>query len=186
MARHATDATSLLVRYAAQHRDPRNIATHLAGIPLIVFALGALLSQPALWALSTPWGAAGLTPAVLVWLATTLWYLSRGLPGLGVAVSAANGALLCAAALLLSNEGSSAWLSWGLAALALGWCCQWVGHYYEGPKPATTLNLSGLLTGPMFVVAEALFAMGCLRRLKADIERQAGPTQVRNLAMPAG
>ena len=115
MARHATDATSLLVRYAAQHRDPRNIATHLAGIPLIVFALGALLSQPALWALSTPWGAAGLTPAVLVWLATTLWYLSRGLPGLGVAVSAANGALLCAAALLLSNEGSSAWLSWGLS-----------------------------------------------------------------------
>lgn len=186
MARHATDATSLLVRYAAQHRDPRNIATHLAGIPLIVFALGALLSHPALLALSTPWGAASLTPAVLVWLASTAWYLSRGLPGLGVAVSAANGALLCASALLLPDDGSGAWLSWGLAAFALGWCCQWVGHYYEGPKPAPAINPSGLLTGPMFVVAEALFALGCLRRLKADIERQAGPTQVRNLAMPAG
>ena len=40
----SSSASELLVRYAAYHRDRRNIATHLVGIPLIVFALG--LRQP--------------------------------------------------------------------------------------------------------------------------------------------
>ena len=29
-----------LVKYAEYHRDRRNIATHLAGVPMIVFAAG--------------------------------------------------------------------------------------------------------------------------------------------------
>ena len=64
--------------------------------------------------------------------------------------------------------------------------CQWVGHYYEGRKPAQWPDAQRLLTAPMFAVAEGLFALGRLQRLKADIERQAGPTRLRNLAMPAG
>ena len=41
-----TAATELMVQYAAYHRDRRNIATHFVGIPLIVFAVGALLARP--------------------------------------------------------------------------------------------------------------------------------------------
>ena len=40
------NATELMVQYAAYHRDRRNIATHFVGIPLIVFAVGGLLSRP--------------------------------------------------------------------------------------------------------------------------------------------
>lgn len=185
MARPPRDATSLLVSYASDHRDPRNIATHVVGIPLSVFSLGLLLSHPALLTLSSPWGLVGLTPAVWVWLLSTLWYLSRGMPGLGVAVSATNGALLCTAA-LLQPHGEGAWLNWGLAGIALGWLFQWIGHYYEGRKPAQWPDANRLLTAPMFAVAECLFAIGRLQRLKAEIERQAGPTRLRNLAMPAG
>lgn len=184
MASPFRDATSLLVSYATYHRDSRNIATHMVGIPLIVFALGALLSHPALLTLSTAWGPVSLTPAVLAWLVSTPWYLSRGLPGLGVAVSAANGLLLCGATLVLP-ETDSAWLTWGLATFTVGWLFQGIGDYYEGRKPAFVDDLTGLLIGPMFVVAEGLFALGRLRGLKADIARLAGPTRVRNLAMPA-
>lgn len=185
MPRRPRDTTSLLVRYAAEHRDPRNIATHLVGIPLVIFSLGLLLSHPALLTLSTAWGPVGLTPAALVWLLSTMWYLSRGLPGLGVLVSAVNGGLLCAATVLLA-ELEGAGQSWGWAALGLGWLCQRAGHYYEGRKPKAQADASTLLTAPMFVVAEGLFALGRLQRLKADIERKAGPTRLRNLAMPAG
>ena len=36
----------LLTKYAAYHRDPRNIATHFLGIPTIVFAVTAFLARP--------------------------------------------------------------------------------------------------------------------------------------------
>ena len=35
-----------LSKYAQYHRDRRNIATHLVGVPMIVFAVIVLLSRP--------------------------------------------------------------------------------------------------------------------------------------------
>ena len=35
-----------LSQYASYHRDPRNIATHFVGIPMIVVAVTVLLSRP--------------------------------------------------------------------------------------------------------------------------------------------
>ena len=35
-----------LANYAAYHRDRRNIATHLIGVPMIVFAVVILLTRP--------------------------------------------------------------------------------------------------------------------------------------------
>ena len=37
-----------LANYAGYHRDRRNIATHVLGIPLIVLAVSTLLSRPVL------------------------------------------------------------------------------------------------------------------------------------------
>lgn len=67
----------------------------------------------------------------------------------------------------------------------MGWVFQFVGHYYEGKKPAFVDDLVGLLVGPMFVVGEALFALGLQRSMLAEIERQAGPTHLRDLTRPA-
>jgi uncharacterized membrane protein YGL010W len=39
----------------------------------------------------------------------------------------------------------------------------------------------GLLVGPQFVVAEALFSLGWLGALREEIERRAGTTRVRDL-----
>ncbi len=169
-------ATDLLTQYAMYHRDRRNIASHFIGIPMIVFAIGVLLARPTV--LVSGWA---LTPAWVVFAASAVWYLTRGNLPLGVAVSAAMG-LLVALAQRVGDSGTAAWLAWGIGCFVVGWVIQFVGHWYEGRKPAFVDDLVGLLVGPMFVVAEALFSLGWGKDLMAEIERRAGPTMLRDLA----
>ncbi len=169
-------AIDLMARYAEYHRDQRNIVTHFVGIPLIVFAIGILLSKPSL---------GGFTLAWIVWLLATLWYVTRGNLVLGAATSVVN-ALLIALAHPFARLGFGHWLAWGVGAFALGWLIQFVGHYYEGRKPAFADDVIGLPVGPMFVVGEWLFAIGWGHDLLEEIERRAGPTHLRDLAASAG
>ncbi|WP_280152630.1 Mpo1-like protein [Piscinibacter sp. XHJ-5] len=172
------NATELMVQYAAYHRDRRNITTHFIGIPLIVFAIGILLSRPEFAV-----GGRTLTPAWLVWGAATLWYLTRGNFVLGAAVSFVNFVLI-----LLAHQvpaaSTGAWLSWGVGVFVVGWILQFIGHYYEGRKPAFVDDLVGLLVGPMFVTGEFLFGLGWGKSLLDEIERRVGPTMLRDLAHP--
>lgn len=172
------NATELMVQYAAYHRDRRNIATHFVGIPLIVLAIGMLLARPP-FAI----GSLQLSPAWVLWAVTSLWYLTRANLALGLAVSVANG-LLIAIAQPLAAGSMSSWLTWGIGAFFVGWVFQFVGHYYEGRKPAFVDDLTGLLVGPMFVVGEIMFMLGWNKPLQDEIERRVGPTHLRDLARP--
>lgn len=169
-------ATDLLSQYALYHRDRRNIASHFVGVPMIVFAVGVLLAKPA-FALA----GLALTPAWLAFALAAAWYLTRGNLQLGVAVSAAVGALI-GLAHHVGGSGTAAWLAWGIGFFVVGWAIQFVGHWYEGRKPAFVDDIVGLLVGPMFVTAEGLFALGWGKELLAEIERRAGPTMMRDLA----
>lgn len=172
-------ATDLMTQYAAYHRDRRNIVTHFVGIPLIVFAVGALLARPALEVGGWP-----LTPAAVVWAAAALWYVTRGNLVLGTATAIAT-LVLVLAAVPLGQLDTPPWLAWSLGVFLVGWVFQFIGHYYEGRKPAFVDDLRGLLVGPMFVTAEALFALGWCKPLAAEIERRVGPTHLRDLHAPA-
>jgi uncharacterized membrane protein YGL010W len=174
-------ASELMVQYARYHRDRRNIATHMIGVPMLLFGLGVLLARGQL----LPGGGSGLTLAWLACAAATLWYLSRGHLLLGLAASLGN-VLIVALAHLASAGTVSRWLGWGLGFFAAGWIIQFIGHCYEGRKPAFADDLRGLLVGPMFVAAELLFALGLARPLQREIERRAGPTLLRDLAHPVG
>lgn len=169
------NATDLMVQYARYHRDRRNIATHFVGVPLIVFGIAALLSRPE-W----PLGNWSLTPIAAVWALSTAWYLTRGNLLLGGLTALANGLLVVLAIQLTSGPGWG-WLAWGAGAFAVGWLIQFVGHFYEGRKPAFIDDLAGLLVAPMFLMGEILFTLGLARRLSDDIVRAAGPTYLRNL-----
>jgi uncharacterized membrane protein YGL010W len=169
-------ALTLLVQYAEYHRDPRNIQTHLIGVPLIVLALGVLLAHPVL-----PVAGVALTPGWLIWGLTTLWYVTRGLLGLGLAVSVTVGALMWAGQQLAATSALGVW-TWGVGLFVVGWIIQFIGHYYEGRKPAFADDLVGLLVGPMFVVLEFMAKMGLCRDVMTRIESQAGPTRLRDLA----
>lgn len=171
-------ATELMVQYAAYHRDRRNITTHFLGIPLIVFAVGVLLSRPGFTV-----NQVALTPAWVLWGVTAIWYLTRGNLVLGAAVTFATGVLM-ALGQPLGAGTTAAWLTWGIGSFVVGWVLQFIGHYYEGRKPAFVDDLIGLLVGPMFVTGEVLFAMGLCKPLLEQIEQRVGPTMIRDLAHP--
>lgn len=173
------DARSLLTQYARYHRDPRNIATHLLGIPLIVLAIGVLLAKPMIpVAGANSWFT--LNPAWALWAAASLWYLTRGHLLMAVLTSVCN-AVLIAAAQWIALQTGAAWLQWGVGLFVLGWVIQFIGHYYEGRKPAFMDDVVGLLVGPMFVCAEIAFALGLAPALRQSIETEAGPTRLRDL-----
>ena len=169
-------ATDLLSGYARYHRDPRNIASHFIGVPMIVFGVGVLLARPAFVL-----GGLALSPAWIVFALTAAWYLTRGNLVLGAAASAGVGALLLAAH-QVAHGSLAAWLGWGVGMFLVGWVIQFVGHWYEGKKPAFVDDLIGLLVGPMFVTAEAMFMLGWNKPLLAEIERRAGPTVLRDIS----
>ncbi len=167
-------ATTLMVQYAHYHRDRRNIATHLVGVPLIFMAIGIMLTQP-LWTVGNLW----LTPAWLAWGLTSLWYRTRGHLLLGLSTTVVNGLLMVLAhqlAPMAAPWGLAAW-QLGLALFVIGWIIQFVGHYWEGRKPAFVDDIVGLLVGPMFVVGEVLMAVGLLGQMRMAIDRQAGPSR---------
>lgn len=172
-------ATELLSQYAQYHRDRRNISTHLIGVPLVVFALGILLSRP-----SHDLGGWNLSPAWLLFAPLAAWYLTRGQLLLGLAVSGGIALTLHLAQQWTVASSTSTWLAWGLGTFVLGWIVQLVGHYYEGRRPVFIDDLAGLAVGPMFVVAEVLFSLGWNQRLLHEIERKAGPSLLRDLAHP--
>ena len=170
------NATELLAQYALYHRDRRNIVSHFVGVPMIVFGIGVLLARA-----TVPAFGLSLTPAWIAFALSAAWYLTRGNLALGITVSAAVGVLI-----RLGHEvaggGVATWLAWGLGFFVVGWVIQFVGHWYEGKKPAFVDDLVGLLVGPMFVTAELMFMLGWNKPLLAEIERRSGPTHLRDIA----
>jgi uncharacterized membrane protein YGL010W len=174
------NATQLLSDYAAYHRDRRNIATHVAGVPMIVFGVCILLSRPA-FAL----GGLMLTPAWIAFAISAAWYLTRGQLLLGAVTSAIIGAMTLAGAQIAAGT-TVTWLAAGIGLFVVGWAIQFVGHHYEGRKPAFVDDLTGLMIGPMFVFAEMMFLLGWNKPLLAEIEARVGPTILRDLHQTGG
>jgi uncharacterized membrane protein YGL010W len=159
--------TDHLARYAAYHRHPRNILTHFVGIPMIVAALAVLLSRPSFAVAGLP-----LTPAMVVTVIALAFYFLLDI-GFGIIMT-----VLMGLALWLGNwsaaQPTAIWLLIGVGGFVVGWVFQFIGHYFEGRKPAFLDDLIGLLIGPLFVAAEALFLLGLRRDLQSAIEARAG------------
>ena len=162
-----------LTQYAAYHRDRRNISTHFAGIPLIMFALIVALA-----ALSFELGTVHLTAAAIFCAAVAIYYLvlDRAL-GLAMAVVLF---LMCAGASeLIARLGTGTALGWAAFLFVAGWVLQLLGHRYEGMKPAFLDDAKQLLIGPLFVCAEVFFMLGAKSGLRRHIEDRVGPTVAR-------
>jgi uncharacterized membrane protein YGL010W len=129
--------------YGAYHATPGNKACHSVGIPLIFFAVLALLGHVPLLRV----GGFTVTLAEPVILAVTLYYvrLDAGLAAMMLIVSA----VLAAAGRLVSVPAAA-------VLFVLGWVLQFVGHYvYEKKSPAFFRNVNHLLVGPLWILAKA-------------------------------
>jgi uncharacterized membrane protein YGL010W len=133
---------SQLASYASVHRDWRNKATHFVGIPLIAFSLMLLLS---LWRFEL--GGRLWTVSLLITLMAVLGWMALDL-GIGVVM-----------ALIMAVAWYAVWTAF-IALFVGGWVLQFLGHHYEGKRPALVDNIFQAFIGPMFLVAETMVVMG--------------------------
>jgi uncharacterized membrane protein YGL010W len=158
-----------LGQYAVYHRDSRNIVSHLIGIPLIVVAVATLLARPSF----DMTAALTLSPAMLVAAAVAIFYLRLDIR-FGILMTILL-ALSVWAGKLLAMQSTGLWLAWGLGLFFVGWVIQFIGHYFEGSKPAFVDDVIGLAVGPLFIVAELAFFLGLRDPVRRAMEERAGP-----------
>jgi uncharacterized membrane protein YGL010W len=152
--------------YAAYHQDARNKATHFVGVPVIVFSLMIPLGWLRFDAGGFPVSAALLTTALLL-----AYYLALDVP-LGLAMAAVFGFMLWGAE-PLSQAPFLVSLAWFVVLFVGGWAVQLWGHVYEGRKPALVDNLFQIFVAPIFLAAEAFFALGYKPKLHEEVQRRA-------------
>lgn len=167
-----------LTQYAAYHRDRRNIATHFVGVPMIVFAVVLALATIAI-----PAGSMVVTAAAATCLAASIYYLRQDLV-LGATLAIALFLMCAAASEIIARTSSATALGLALGVFVVGWALQFLGHRFEGMKPAFYDDLMQLLIGPLFVCAEAFFAFGAKSGLGRYIEERVGPTVARRDGRP--
>jgi uncharacterized membrane protein YGL010W len=170
-------AVQQLSKYASYHRDKRNILTHFIGVPMIVFAVVVFLSRPALTVQILP---VPLSGALIATIITVLYYLALDV-ALGLVMAVVFAVLLMVGAAVAAASTQN-WLLIGAGFFIIGWIIQFVGHYYEGKKPAFVDDVMGLLIGPLFVAAELAFMLGMRKDLQAAVEKDVGPVFLRKPA----
>ena len=161
-----------LAHYASYHRDRRNIFTHFFGIPLIVLAVMGLT-----WVPVVTFGPWTVTVAFILTVPVCLYYLKLSL-GLGVMMTVILTLFYLVVQYLfviLSQDNIVVFYGMWIGVFVFGWILQFIGHYYEGKKPAFVDDMIGFLIGPLFVLVELLFLMGLYRQLEQDIIATSGP-----------
>jgi len=155
-----------MATYAAYHQDARNKATHFIGVPVIVLSLFI----PLAW-LRFDVGGVAISAAMLFAAAVLVYYFILDVPlALAMLVVFAVLAWLGESIAML---GSAAGWTWFAVLFIGGWILQLVGHVYEGRRPALTDNLFQIFVAPIFLVAEAFFALGYKPRLREAVQRRA-------------
>ncbi len=157
-----------LAAYAAVHRDWRNKATHFVGIPVIVLSLLLALSQG-----RVEMGGTGVSLALLVTAAAVLGWMALDL-GIGLIMAAIMAVAWYTAEVIAGSLGpTSTWMAFGVLFVG-GWILQFLGHYFEGRRPALLSNIFQAFVGPMFLVAETMVALG----YRADLAAMMGEGEV--------
>lgn len=162
-----------LTQYAAYHRDRRNIATHFIGVPMIVFAVILALATASIHA-----GSVEITVAALVSIAACVYYFRLDF-AFGLTLSLTLLVMCAAASEMTARMSTAAALACAAAIFAAGWALQFLGHRFEGMKPAFFDDAQQLLIGPVFVCAEVYFLLGARATLRRYIEERVGPTVAR-------
>ena len=148
--------------YAAYHQDARNKATHFIGVPVIVLSLFIPLAWLRIEAVSA---------AMVVAAALVVYYLVLDL-ALGLAMLVVL-AVLAWVGELIAMQGAVAGWTWFGVLFVGGWILQLVGHVYEGRRPALADNLFQIFVAPIFLAAEAFFALGYKPGLQEAVQRRA-------------
>ncbi len=158
-----------LAMYAAYHRDARNQATHHVGVPLIVYALLVAASQLHLGSVPGLGGPMALSLGTFLVILLVAFYLSNVVL-IGLSAAVIYGVLYALAETV--GQGPDVWGTFAISFVG-GWIIQFIGHAFEGRRPALFTNLTQVFIAPAFLIAEILFALGLERALKDEIMARA-------------
>jgi uncharacterized membrane protein YGL010W len=153
--------------YAAYHRDARNKATHFIGVPLIMLAILVPLS----WIRIFHVYGLEVSAAMLLSVALLAYYFLLDVP-LGLALTLVIATFLWLAELVAARPSAQAWSAFA-ALFVGGWILQLIGHAFEGRRPALADNFLQIFVAPIFLVAEAFFALGYKPDLRRAVEERA-------------
>lgn len=155
-----------LAVYSAYHRDRRNQATHHIGVPLIVYSLlVALIQLPVLSMASMQ-----ITVATVALVMLLAFYIFN-VPLVGAIATMIYGLLYVVATKVGAEESGFVWTTFAICFVG-GWIIQFVGHAFEGRRPALFTNAVQIFMAPPFLIAEMLFAFGLERPLAGEIARR--------------
>ncbi|RXF03309.1 Mpo1-like protein [Pseudoalteromonas sp. PS5] len=160
----------LLSQYGKYHRSRKNILTHFFGIPLIVLAIVGLTFVP-LWQVS----GITITLSALLGVILCLYYLFLSplfALMMSIVIAGFYYTVFIVNPMLIEVEIATT-LFWA-GMFFVGWVLQFIGHYFEGKKPAFVDDLIGLAIGPLFVLVEFLFLLGLFKELENTIINNAG------------
>jgi uncharacterized membrane protein YGL010W len=152
--------------YAAYHQDARNKLTHFFGVPIIMLALFIPLS----W-LRFDLGGVTLTAAMLFAGAVLAYYVVLDVP-LALAMLVVTAVLVWLGERIAALGAGPGW-AWFGGLFVGGWILQLVGHGFEGRRPALADNLFQIFVAPIFLAAEAFFALGYKPGLRRRVEERA-------------
>ena len=149
------DIDRWLGNYSDDHRHPTNILVHWICVPMILWAVIALL-----WVVPVPAmiGRAGLWAAVAMVLAFAFYLrLSRPLAFAMLGVFVAFGLVTEG---LYRSLGPSPLLWLAVAMFVIAWIGQFIGHHIEGKKPSFLKDLQFLLIGPAWLMSKLYAKLG--------------------------
>lgn len=148
-----------MAMYSSYHRNAKNRATHMLGIPMIMMSL----LVPTSWVIMGP-----ISLSAAIALAAIIYYLWLDRL-VGSALGIAIVLMLWAAQWLAMGGQAVGWPAFGILFVG-GWIIQFIGHAFEGRRPALTDNFLQTLIAPMFIMTEILVAMGLKKDLHDAVE----------------
>jgi len=153
--------------YAAHHNEPINKYTHYVGVPILILSLMIFFSFFHIGivnVISIDFATIG-TLALIIYYFVLNWKLAIPLTVILI--------FLLWIANLFAYAGPTSTALWAfIITFILGWGLLFVGHAVEKKRPAFMEHALEALIAPMFLTAEAFFAINWLPELKKEIYKK--------------
>lgn len=134
--------------YSSHHTKKITQITHVIGVPCIILALQVLFSLFSINGFDHT-----MNLAWILFIGLSAYYFLLN-PRLAASTALLIFALTLTALLITHNESNYTSLKVFLFLFVGGWALQFVGHFFEGKKPAFMTSFFQVFIAPMFVVRE--------------------------------
>lgn len=155
----------LMAFYESYHTKHITKLTHFIGVPLIILAIQILFSSLYVPVINLP-----ISVIVLILLSIYYFGLNFSLATIFLIFAIP---LTLLAAVISQGEFNWTTILISIGLFGLGWVLQLIGHYFEQKRPALLANLFQIWVAPIFLVAEACFALGFYQNLQTEVLRRA-------------